>query len=118
LLQQISTQHGIFKNRVRLEQRFVDNLSKGWRLRTKHGVDIPIDDKWSFNTDAEFFFTLRPTGITGTKGFSEQRTRVFVNHRLDKHTNISVGYMRSQVIRRNREDTVGHTPIISLDYNF
>ncbi len=121
LMQQLVAQHGIFRNRVRLEQRFVDNAPKtGWRLRTEHGVRIDLDKKrdWFFRADAEFFFVLEATGLTGLTGFTEQRSQAGFGHRFNDHFNASLSYKRVQQIRPGRADVVGHIPMIHMEYSF
>lgn len=78
LLQQVLTRHGVFRNRFRLEQRFVENQPQtGVRLRTDHGVFVPLDraQQWSFRAEAEFFFTLQATRPGAMTGFTELRTQ-------------------------------------------
>jgi hypothetical protein len=121
LLQQIVAQHGILRNRLRLEQRFIDGTPQtGWRLRSEHGVriDLDRDHKWFLRADAEFFFTLQSNSIGGQTGFTEQRSQAGIGHRFSPHLNASLSYKRVQAIRRDRPDMVGHVPMIHFDYNF
>jgi hypothetical protein len=121
LLQQLVAEHGIFRNRIRLEQRFIDRAPQtGWRLRTEHGVRIDLDDahNWFFRADAEFFFVLQATGVTGQTGFTEQRSQAGIGHRFSDHFNASLSYKRVQAIRPGRADVVGHIPMIHMEYSF
>jgi hypothetical protein len=121
LLQQLVAEHGIFRNRVRLEQRFVDRAAQtGWRLRPEVGVriDLDRDAKWFFRADAEFFFTLQATTPGGQTGFTEQRSQAGIGHRFGRHVSASLSYKRVQAIRPGRADVVGHIPMIHFDYNF
>ena len=121
LLQQVVAQHGIFRNRLRLEQRLIDGTPQtGWRLRTEHGVRIDLDRarKWFLRADAEFFFTLQSNSIGGQTGFTEQRSQAGIGHRFWPHVNASLSYKRVQSIRRNRPDVIGHIPMIHFDYSF
>lgn len=121
LLQQLVAQHGIFRNRIRLEQRFIDRTPQtGWRLRTEHGVRIDLDREgdWFFRADAEFFFTLQNNSIGGQTGFTEQRSQAGIGHRFSPHFNASLSYKRVQAIRRNRPDVIGHIPMIHMEYSF
>lgn len=121
LLQQLLTRHGIFRNRVRLEQRFVENAPQmGLRLRTDHGVFVPLDRerKWNLRAEAEFFFTLRPTTPGSLTGFSELRTQAGLAYQLNERMSLGLLYMRQQRVRKNRPDTVGHAPLITFEYAF
>lgn len=121
LMQQLVARHGIFRNRVRLEQRFIDRAPQtGWRLRTEHGVRIDLDDErnWFFRADAEFFFVLQATGLTGQTGFTEQRSQAGIGHRFSDHFNASLSYKRVQAVRPGRADVVGHIPMIHMEYSF
>jgi hypothetical protein len=121
LLQQVVAQHGIFRNRLRLEQRFIDRSAQtGWRLRSEHGVriDLDRDHKWFVRADAEFFFTLQSNSIGGQTGFTEQRSQAGIGHRFTPHVSASLSYKRVQTIRRGRDDVVGHIPMIHFDYVF
>lgn len=121
LLQQLVAQHGIFRNRVRLEQRFIDRTAQtGWRLRTEHGVRLDLDRQgdWFFRADAEFFFTLQTNNIGGQTGFTEQRSQAGFGHRFSDHFNASLSYKRIHAIRRGRPDVIGHAPMIHMEYSF
>lgn len=121
LLQQVTTNFGIIRNRVRLEQRFVENATQtSWRIRAKQGVLIPLDDKdkWSLKSDSEFFFVLVPTKQGGQTGFTENRTQVNFVRRMNDHFSFSFGYMRVQKINKSKQDSVGHVPTFTFDYTF
>lgn len=121
LLQQIVAQHGIFRNRLRLEQRFIDrSVQTSWRLRSEHGVRIDLDreGRWFARGDAEFFFTLQPSTPGGQTGFTELRTQAGLGHRFSRHFSASLSYKRVQTVRRARADVVGHIPMIHMDYLF
>jgi hypothetical protein len=121
LLQQVVAHHGIFRNRLRLEQRFIDySAQTGWRLRSEHGVRIDLDTakNWFFRADAEFFFTLQSTSIGSQTGFTEQRSQAGIGHRFSDHVSASLSYKRVQAIRPGRADVVGHIPMIHMEYSF
>lgn len=119
--QQISTRLGVLRNRLRLEQRFVDNSGQtGWRVRVRPGVQIPLDKehKWAVRGDAEFFLTLEPARAGGQTGLTEQRIQLLLTRRVNDHTNFSFGYTRSQTIRKSDQDVIGHAPTFAFEYNF
>lgn len=119
--QQVSTRLGLLRNRLRVEQRFVDNSGQtGWRVRVRPGVQVPLDKehKWSLRGDAEFFLTLKPTRAGGQTGLTEQRIQLILIRRVNDHTNFSFGYTRSQTIRKSNQDVVGHIPTFAFEYNF
>lgn len=121
LLQQLLTRHGIFRNRIRLEQRFVESAPQmGLRLRTEHGVFVPLDkeQKWNIRAEAELFWTLIPTKPGTITGFSELRTELGFVHQLNERMTLGLLYMRQQRVRINRADTVGHAPLIRFEYAF
>ena len=121
LLQQVVAEHGIFRNRLRLEQRFVDRAAQtGWRLRPEFGVRVDLDREgtWFLRADAEFFFTLQSTSIGGQTGLTEQRSQAGIGHRFSPHFNASLSYKRTQLIRPGRADVVGHIPMIHMEYSF
>ncbi|MFN3313654.1 MAG: DUF2490 domain-containing protein [Hyphomonas sp.] len=121
LMQQVSTRHGVVKTRFRLEQRFVDGAERaGLRLRPRIGVAIPLGDegRWSFRSDAELFLTLQSTSRTGDEGLTGLRTQIGFGYELSDRVSLSAGYLRQQDIVAGRPDTVGHAPIIAIDYAF
>lgn len=121
LMQQLVANHGIFRNRLRLEQRFIDGAPRtGFRLRTEHGVRIDLNDKrdWFIRADAEFFFVLQATGATGQTGFTEQRSQAGIGHRFSDRFTASLSYKRIHQVRPRRIDVVGHAPMIHMEYSF
>ena len=121
IIQQMSTRHGPLRTRLRLEQRFVDDSDRmGLRLRPRLGVAIPLgaDSAWTFKSDAELFFTLRSTSIGGTHGLTGVRTQVGLSYDVNDNFSLSLVYLRQQDIRKDRPDTVGHAPLLGIEYSF
>ena len=121
LIQQLSTRHGILRTRLRLEQRFVDDADRmGLRLRPRLGVSVPLDadGKWAFKSDAELFLTLRSNSVGGDDGLTGLRTQVGFSYDLNDNFTLSAAYLRQQDIRDGRPDTVGHAPIIGIEFAF
>ncbi|MFN7055936.1 DUF2490 domain-containing protein [Hyphomonas sp.] len=117
-MQQLSARHGIWRARLRLEQRNVDNADQmGLRLRPRAGISVPLDNdrRWSFRTDAELFLTLRATSPTGDEGLTGLRTQIGFGYRVNERLSLSAGYLRQQDMFTSRPDVVGHAPIIALD---
>lgn len=121
LIQQISTRHGIIRTRLRLEQRMVERATQtGWRLRPRLGVAVPLgaDSRWQVKADAELFVTLRATSRTGTTGLTGLRTQAGLGYKVSDQLSLSLAYLRQQDIARNRPDTVGHAPIVGIEFSF
>ena len=121
LIQQLSTSHGYLRTRLRLEQRFVDNADRmGMRVRPRIGVSVPIDtaERWKFMTDAELFLTLRSTNVGGDDGLTGLRTQTGFSYEATDWLTLSAAYLRQQDFRAGTTDTVGHAPIIGLEYAF
>jgi hypothetical protein len=121
LMQQLSARHGIWRTRLRLEQRFVDNADQmGLRVRPRLGVSVPLDEarRWSFRSDAELFITLRATSPTGDEGLTGLRTQVGFGYKVNERLSISAGYLRQQDFLSNRPDVVGHAPILAAELSF
>lgn len=121
LMQQLSARHGIWRARLRLEQRYIDNAGQmGLRLRPRAGISVPLDEagRLSFRSDAELFLTLRATSPTGDEGLTGLRTQVGFGYRVNERLSLSAGYLRQQDMFSNRPDVVGHAPIIALDLSF
>lgn len=121
LIQQLSISHGVVRTRLRLEQRFVDNANRaGLRIRPRIGVSLPIDadKKWKFQTDAEFFLTLRSTSFGGDHGLTGLRTQTGVSYKISDHLALSSNYLRQQDFNANGSDRVGHAPIIGIEFSF
>ncbi len=121
LIQQMSTKHGMLRTRLRLEQRFVDNADRmGLRLRPRLGVALPLDEagRWSFKSDAELFLTLRGNNIGSDEGLTGLRTQIGVAYDINDHLSISAVYLRQQDFEDGRPDTVGHAPLIGIEYAF
>ncbi len=121
-MQQLSTSHGIFKTRLRLEQRFVENRGgrMGLRLRPRLGVEVPLseDGRWTAGTDAELAWTLRSTGAGGDTGITGLRTQIGVGYELNDNLALSLTYLRQQDFEDNAPDEVGHAPLIGIEFNF
>lgn len=121
LIQQLSTRHGIWRTRLRLEQRFVDNADQmGLRLRPRLGISVPLDEakQWSFRSDAEVFLTLRATSPSGDEGLTGLRTQVGFGYKATDRLSVSFGYLRQQDMFSSRPDVIGHAPIIAVDFEF
>ena len=121
LIQQMSTSHGILRTRLRLEQRFVDDADRmGLRLRPRLGVSVPLDEagKWTFKSDAELFLTLRSTSAGGDDGLTGLRTQVGFAYDVSDRVSISAVYLRQQDFEDGAPDTVGHAPLIGLEFSF
>jgi hypothetical protein len=119
VLQQLSWSRGILRSRSRIEQRFVagDPLM-GLRFRQRLGVEVPLDENWSAEANAEGFFVLQGTARGGQTGLTGLRTFVGVGRDLSKNLAVSFGYLRNQDIRQGRADRVGHAPLLGLDVTF
>ncbi len=121
LMQQLSTKHSIWRTRLRLEQRFVDGADQiGLRLRPRLGVAIPIDDaeRWTFVTDAELFLTLQSTSDGGDTGLTGLRTQIGVGFDATDSLSLSAVYLRQQDYEDDGPDTIGHAPLIGIEYAF
>lgn len=120
LLQQVSTRHGVWRTRLRLEQRFVDDARMGLRLRPRLGVELPLDedDRWTFVATAEGFVTLRATAAGGDTGLTGVRTQVGADWAVNDRLTVGLAYLRQQDIRRNRPDRVGHAPMLSVELSY
>ena len=120
-LQQVNLRSGIWRGRIRAEQRLVDDAGRmGLRLRTRGGISLPLDreGRWSFDANAEGFWTLRSTLNGGQDGLTGLRTQVGVGYEVSDNLEVSLTYLRQQDIRDNRPDAVGHAPLIGIDFSF
>jgi hypothetical protein len=120
LIQQLSTRHGILRTRLRLEQRFVESAdSTGLRLRPRLGLALPVteDQRLQFKTDAELFLTLRSTSDGGDTGITGLRTQIGFGYEINPRLSVSAAYLRQQDIRDRRPDTVGHAPVIGVEFS-
>ena len=121
LIQQMSTRHGILRTRLRLEQRFVDDADRmGLRVRPRLGVSVPLDEdgKWAFKSDAELFLTLRSTSNGGDDGLTGLRTQIGFAYDVSDRVSLSAVYLRQQDFEDGGPDTVGHAPLIGLEFSF
>lgn len=123
MLQQLSGQHGHFRARLRLEQRWVEDQSRmGLRLRLRLGVKIPLDGdgKWSFKTDSELFFTLRSSrrDLSDDPGLTGMRSQFGVAYGAADNLEVSLTYVRQQDFRDNAPDRIGNAPLIGIAYSF
>ena len=121
LLQQLSGRHGLLRTRVRLEQRFVDEADRmGLRLRTRGGVSVPFGEEspFSFNTNAELFWTLRSNNRGGNQGLTGLRTQIGLGYDVNDRLSLSLAYLRQQDFSDGEPDTVGHAPLIGIEYGF
>lgn len=121
LLQQLSGKHGLFRTRVRLEQRFVDDADRmGVRLRTRGGVSVPLGEEspFTFNTNAELFWTLRSNNRGGDQGLTGLRTQIGFDYDVNDRLTLSLAYLRQQDFSEGEPDRVGHAPLIGIEYGF
>lgn len=116
-LQQIAVASGIWRARLRFEQRLVEASRLGLRIRTRGGVAVPLDHarKWNAFSDAELMFTLRAPNSSSFEGLTGVRTQIGVSAKVADNLSLSLGYVRNQEMRRGAPDTVGHAPIIGID---
>ncbi len=118
LQQQLSVRRGIWRGRLRTEQRFVEEEDRtGWRIRPRIGVVVPLDreGRWSLATDVEPFFTLQSTSVGGLNGLTALRTQMGVSHDLSDQLSLSLTYLRQQDMRRGAPDRVAHVPLIGIE---
>lgn len=121
LHQQLSGRHGLFRSRVRVEERFVDGADRmGLRLRTRAGVSVPLaeDSPISFDTNAELFWTLRSNNRGGNQGLTGLRTQIGFGYDVNDRLSVSLAYLRQQDFSEGEPDTVGHAPLIGIEYGF
>ncbi len=119
--QQASLKHGILRGRIRLTQRLINDTDRtGIRLQLRGGVKVPLDTekKWAGIADVETFHTLRATSATGQKGLTGVRTQLGVSREVNDHLTLSLTYVRNEDITRNRDNRVGHAPLIGIDLSF
>lgn len=121
-MQQLSTSHGVFKTRLRVEQRFVENRGgrMGLRLRPRIGVEFPLDDagKWSVGTNAELFWTLRGTSPDGDTGITGLRNQISVSYKASENIELGLTYLRQQDFEPGAPDEIGHAPLIGIEFTF
>jgi hypothetical protein len=121
LLQQVAISRGVFRSRLRMEQRFVDNADRtGVRFRPRAGVSVPVtaDGRWSAKADAELFLTLRSTSRGGDEGLTGLRTQIGAEWEVNDRLSLTLAYLRQQDIREDAEDVVGHAPLIGVELSF
>jgi len=121
LMQQLSGSHGIFRTRLRLEQRFVDDADRmGLRLRPRLGVYVPIDPegRWSAKADAELFWTLRGNNVGSDEGITGLRTQVGVSYDVNDNLSLGLVYLRQQDFEDDGPDVIGHAPLVSIEFAF
>ena len=120
LMQQLSTSKGVFRTRLRLEQRFVDEGRTGLRLRPRAGVELPLgeDGRWAFVSNAELFVTLRSTSAGGDEGITGVRTQIGARREVSDRLSLTLAYLRQQTIDENGPDRIGHAPLIGVELSF
>jgi hypothetical protein len=121
LSQQATGAWGIWRARLRLEQRFLDGAERtSVRIRPRFGVDVPLDPdgRVAGFADAEAFFTLAPTSPGGTTGLTGLRTQIGLTYDASDRASLSLAWLRQQDINRGRADTIGHAPAIGVRIGF
>jgi hypothetical protein len=121
LIQQVTARSGIWRARLRAEQRFVDDAGRmGLRIRPRIGVSAPLDaaGKWQLDASVEGFLTLRSTGRGGQDGLTGLRTRLGFAREVSDHLTVGLAYLRQQDFRDGRPDLVAHVPLVSIDLSF
>lgn len=120
LIQQLSTRHGVWRTRLRLEQRFVEGGDgTGLRIRPRLGLSMPLQQtqRLALKTDAELFFTVRSTRAGGDTGLTGLRTQIGFAYEVSEHLSLSAAYLRQQDIVNDAPDTIGHAPIIGIEFS-
>lgn len=120
LIQQLSIQQGVVRTRLRLEQRFVENADEmGLRVRPRLGLALPVDDdkRLQFKTDVELFLTVRSARNGGDTGLTGLRTQVGFAYEANERLSWSAAYLRQQDINDRGPDTVGHAPVIGIEWS-
>lgn len=121
LIQQLTSRHGVFRTRLRLEQRFVDDADRtGLRVRPRLGIALPLDERgrWSAKADTELFLTLRSNNVGGQKGLTGLRTQIGLGYEISGRLSLSLGYLGQQDFDNGGPDVVGHAPIIGFEHAF
>ncbi|TCD06965.1 DUF2490 domain-containing protein [Erythrobacteraceae bacterium CFH 75059] len=121
LIQQLSGRHGVLRTRLRFEQRFIEDADRlALRLRPRLGVSVPLDadGRWSFDSNAELFFTLRGTSASSDTGLTGLRTQIGVGYEVNDRLALSATYLRQQDIAPGKPDTIGHAPVIGVELSF
>jgi len=95
-----------FINRVRLEERYFDNLTgTGIRLRYQLRTLIPIDHqkKWSLAFYDEIF--INGNTVTGgpAAGFEQNRLFGGINRQVTKNLAVEIGYLEQSLMLPNAE---------------
>lgn len=119
LIQQLSASKGILRARARLEQRFVEGADRmGLRFRPRLGVSVPLDaaERLSFRSDAELFWTLQSTSEGGDDGLTGLRTQIGFDYDVSDRFAVGLAYLRQQDFNSGEADTVGHAPIVTLEF--
>jgi len=117
--QQITYTKGIFETRTRLEQRFFEGAPRtGWRLRQRMQLLVPIDTgkRWNVVAAGEVMFHLNRARDNDTKGFAVLRNEIGLRHKVSKHLDVQLSYMRQQSIRENRADQIVHLPWLRFNF--
>ena len=119
VMQQLSISHGLWKTRLRLEERFVDGTGRmGLRLRPRLGIELPLgaDTPWSFEADHELGLTLKSNRPGGDDGLTSMRTQIGFNRDLNDTLSLSVAYLRNEDFEDDAPDVVGHALAIGLEF--
>jgi len=121
-IQQVEASPGIWRARLRLEQRFIEGNSgrMGLRLRPRLGARVPLSDQSpiSASVDAELFWTLRGNSIGSRTGITGFETRVGTEYEISENFTLGLKYLRAQSFDRGRPERVSHAPLIELEFDF
>ncbi|MEL7240135.1 MAG: DUF2490 domain-containing protein, partial [Planctomycetota bacterium] len=110
IIQQVSAKYGIFRSRLRLENRFIESSDNvEFRLRPRVGVSVPFseDSDFTFKTNAELFLTLEDRNVGGDHGVTGLRTVVGISYDLNDTVSLSLSYLRQQDFVDDGPDIVG-----------
>jgi hypothetical protein len=113
---------GVLRTRLRLEQRFVEGNGDrmGLRLRPRFGAPVLLDEAgdWSVKGDAELFIALRGTRAGGDTGVTGLRTQLGLSHDVSGDLKLGVAYLRQQDFEAGGPDSIGHAPIVGIEFSF
>ena len=122
VMQQASLSSGIFRARLRLEERFQQDRDgrMGLRLRPRAGVSFPLGDdgRWSAGTSAELFWTLRSNSPGGDTGITGLRTQVGVDYEVSDNLELGLTFLRQQDFEAGAPDEIAYAPVIGIEFSF
>lgn len=111
-------EYGILQNRIRFEQRELEE-GYGTALRTRYQLKYiyPLSKDWSIVFSDEIFWNLNTVSWGPVAGFDQNRVFIGPGYQINQDSRIEFGYLNNYTNKDLNDDLNMHMVAINLYYN-